>query len=223
MQNWQPQSQAPIYGQPVSPPPGGFPTVPHYGTVGYPVPPYMQYPSEARFTYASFWRRFVAISIDWLVCAAILVPAYIVQASIAAFNTGETNDVGLGNLIVVLFYSLPLVYHVCMTTRGGSLGYRAMSLRVTTAGGTRPSVSQALLRQYPLVILVAVQVVVTVGTMLFSSWQNSNAIGLGIALLGLFVLPPIVWFLGCLVSIFDSRNQALHDKIADTYAIQQRY
>lgn len=96
------------------------------------MPPPQTSGPRVRVVYASFWRRFWALVLD----AFFLV----IALSALALVTGGSSMDALGTLFVV-------VYMVGLTSEGGTLGKRALGLRVVTLDGQHPTVLAAFLRE----------------------------------------------------------------------------
>jgi uncharacterized RDD family membrane protein YckC len=199
--NWQP---------PVAPPPMWW------------VPPYMLPWSVPAYEYASFWRRLVA---SWLDSLILGIPLLIVSVMVSAATGFETETVPPGVYLVNLaIFVVPVAYHVVGTRRGGTPGYQALGLQVTNAAGQQPSLRQACLRQIFLIASMVVQVVYLIIGMASADTETITprmliAVFGGGAIVGLISL---IYTLGCLMVIWDDHKQALHDKIAGTYAIRKR-
>lgn len=225
MQNWQPNNQFPGYGS-QSGPSYGTPAFPPYMTPpgGYGAPNYMHYPAESRYEYAGFWRRFVACYIlDAIFVTLLVLPGYIVAATSSTFRTNNHDDSWGPWFALMNTYGIPLLYHTFFTVRGGTPGYRILGLRVTGYRGQPPNLVAAVLRQFPIAITLTISAIVQFGMTVNESWRDSNNLGLGFLLLGISGLAAVVWFFGCFTVIGDPHKQALHDKVANTYVIHQRY
>lgn len=156
----------------------------------------MSHASYESFIYAGFWRRFVAMVIDYIVLGVVIGALTVagfpllkfapegVQAAAAESTRINPNDAS-GFVVAVI----GLLYYTAMecSPLQATLGKLALSLRVTDLAGQRISFLRALGRN--------------AGK--FVSW---------------FILG-----IGYLMAAFTSRKQALHDIMASCVVVARRY
>ncbi|HQY30776.1 MAG TPA: RDD family protein [Thermomicrobiales bacterium] len=177
------------------------------------------------YSYASFWRRFVAACIlDPIIvglCWLVLWIAVVVLTSVGPATTPRTVDWSdwLHDLVL---YGFPFLYHVYGTTTGGTPGFRMLGLQVTLANGSKPDARASLIRQWAAAVGVAGQFLM----LLIADLNNSTCTGssfIGILWIGIIVIGAnLVWFFGCFVKIDDPHRQALDDRMAGTYVIHRQ-
>jgi uncharacterized RDD family membrane protein YckC len=94
-------------------------------------------------TLAGFWRRLVALIVDFLIIGIVASLVALVIAPLA--HTTTTG--GVGGIRATVEFILGLIYFGWLwSTRGQTLGYMAMSIRVTRSDGSGIGVGRALLR-----------------------------------------------------------------------------
>ena len=99
-------------------------------------------------------RRLLAFGVDYAVIAAYLIVLLVVGLTLTFGPSGEAWATALANpwrmhLLAFVTTVLPVTLYFAFTEsgpRGGSIGKRRLDLEVTTTEGTRPSLSQTLLR-----------------------------------------------------------------------------
>ena len=149
--------------------------------------------------YAGFWRRVGAALID----AAILVMPYILLAQKTVISDAHTSFVALQPApeMALLLAAIYWAYKVGMEASPwrGTLGKRAMRLRVTDERGRRLSVLRATARSW-------------------ITWAPMLAAVAGVAgdILGLLAL------ISCIVVALTPRKQGAHDLLARCLVVRER-
>lgn len=114
---------------------------------------------EVDFAITPFHKRFFAWAIDFV----IVVAYYIIGSRLLEAALGP--EWGSHHWLVVLYGLPPFLYHLVLeiTLNGQSVGKKAMGIKVITADGGQPSISQYLIRwlfrsvDFPIWIPFAVQ------------------------------------------------------------------
>ncbi|MGP8160343.1 MAG: RDD family protein [Candidatus Dormibacteria bacterium] len=217
--SWQPPSAPPPGGYTpppggYGPPPGGYGPPPGYPA--YPVAPYGSPGPGSGLVYASFGRRLGGYLIDILILGVISVVAFLIvfgstlspwfnqvsanaQAGLAApplppLPTGEVVAFG-----IVAFVFTVLYFGVLVGAWGGTLGQRAVGVRVV-----RQEDTSTLL---PLGRAVLRAIIWWGPALLYWSLVLRD-------LAGLVVLLALLWV------IWDPRNQGLHDKLGQALVVR---
>jgi uncharacterized RDD family membrane protein YckC len=132
---------------------------------------------------AGFWIRLVAYIIDALILGVVVVVMIGVFAAIAALS-GKTSDeelppevVVLGVLMLLAYVAAAFLYEVLLTAspRGGTLGKRALGLRVVRADGTQLSFGRSTAR-YLLKVLITPLVPFAIGYILAGFTKGKRAL-----------------------------------------------
>lgn len=182
------------------PPPAGYPQ----GWVPQPMPLPPPRP-------AGFGRRLLALLIDGGVAFIVLIVVSIaISGVIRSTNLGavERGEGGIGAALAiallqaVIYFGIP-AYMAIGWHRGGTLGMRALHLRVLTAEGHRLGAGRALLRTLGAVLVL-------LPALLALPTGNNGLVVLAAAALGLV---DILW------ASVDSRHRALHDLVAGTVVV----
>ena len=165
--------------------------------------------------YASFWSRVGAFLIDFVV----LLPLYIISM-LNVFNA----KIFAVNIILSLMIFL---YRPVMEWQyRATVGKLALGLWATNEAYGRMSFGQALARSvfYGLMFLISIYT----SYLLFSHPDfpyTDTFIGIGQlqqdAPQALNTIPTVLWFISVIWVALDSRNQALHDKLARTFVIEK--
>ncbi len=166
-------------------------------------------------TYASFWGRVGASLIDFVVLLPLFIISYL--------NLFNAKIFAVQAAIALLSYLYrPLLEWQYRAT----VGKMALKQWVTNERYERITLSQALVRSAPyLLVLLAglytnyllfrhadfayATTFMDLGRVQQDSQQGLNTIAM------------IVWIISCLWVAIDSRNQALHDKLARTFVIER--
>lgn len=131
------------------PPPSAPPSAPPYGR-----------PPTTGTRYAGFWIRFVAYIIDAILVNGITYGLLAATKPISCTTSdGTTCLPGTTTVSPVLYILLliPVVYYIGLWAVGGTLGQRALGLRVVSAQtGAKLGVARSLLRFVGYLISVAV-------------------------------------------------------------------
>ena len=202
----------PGYGAPPPPPPGAYPPPPGYapqyppsygapgqyppGGYGYSPPAYGVQPGPAPgLVYAGFWVRVGAAIIDAILLGIVVVIIFAVIVSSSRTTDAAGNTTATSGAIGAA-YGLALVvsflYQALLVGRlGATPGMRLLNMRIVSAlDGSQITYGRAVLR-----------------------WLAYSLF----AVLGFLVIPPII---NVLWVAFDSRKQALHDKLASTFVVR---
>jgi uncharacterized RDD family membrane protein YckC len=165
--------------------------------------------------YAGFWRRVGGEFVDYLI---LLLPLQAISNVAAQADAGGTIPVaGL-----VMPWLLGLVYYVVGNGSGGTLGKRAVSLRVVEEAGSAPGMSRAAVRaviQFGLRLLIGLVFLpaLVAGTSPGGSTVPAWAVLMGLVL-GMVIL--LLMALDYLWMLRDPRNQTLHDTLARTFVVR---
>ena len=160
-----PSAPAPGY-----PPPTGYPVAPGYAPPGYPP---AGYPApggpwgipQATTKYAGFWIRFVAYIIDGILCGIVVAIVIGVSGGITVTcpagtinpTTSCADGVVSYSPIVWIMYALIAVYFIVLWAVGGTLGQRALGIRVVDATSGKPiGIGRAIVRFVGYIISAAV-------------------------------------------------------------------
>jgi uncharacterized RDD family membrane protein YckC len=156
-----PQGGYPPQGQ--YPPQGGYPPQGQYPPQGaYAVPPQGQYGmpmAQSAMNYAGVGVRFVATLIDGVILGVVggifggIIGGIIGAAANAAANAGQDPNAavaGVSGLLVLLYLVLAVIvfgYYIVMEAKmGGTIGKKAMGLRIVREDGSPISWKEAILR-----------------------------------------------------------------------------
>jgi len=143
-------------------------------------------------TYAGFWIRFVAYLIDGFALSAIFAPIFFVFFAPAAGFASIAQDTDA----MLAFYA-------------GLSGFWLIEIviQVLYFAGMESSKYQATLGKMAVGIIVVD--------------ESGNRISMGRAIGRFFakILSGIIMMIGYIMAGFDSRKQALHDKLASTFVI----
>ncbi len=155
-------------------------------------------------TIAKPGKRIIARMIDWVVwMAAIFMGGVVIAATSDISIDGDSTTSGLVQLVVVIgFVALLAAYEVLMVAAvGGTIGKKALGLRVLTEEGTAVDFQTALLRFSPFIVLVLIQQIPIIGAI----GTIGTVLSATAALMMLFV---------------DSRVQVPWDKLAKTLVVE---
>jgi len=162
----------------------------------------------------TFWERFWALSID----GAILT--FILQfADFITFPAFSPNYV----ILEIVVSNIPYLYSVLMLGKyGQTLGKMIMKVKVVdNATENALTYSQSLMRELVPIVLVNTSIILNV--ILFSdiNFEDFKFSTLGYILI---FIPPGMLFIWSLLEIvtmlYNDKNRALHDKIAETVVIR---
>ena len=161
----------------------------------------------------TFWERFWAIAIDGFILNIVLqIPQFF---SFPFFSTS-------GIILAIVVSNLPYVYAVLMLGKyGQTIGKMIMKVKVVD-NTTEDSInySQSFMREVVPMVLVTTSIILNF--ILFSDidFENFKISTLGYILM-LFPSGMLaIWsILEIVTMLFDDKNRALHDKIADTVVI----
>jgi uncharacterized RDD family membrane protein YckC len=163
--------------------------------VGYGVPQTGALPAMA-----NFGQRLGAFIIDWLITAAMAIPAFIAlfagpteiePCTGSSFEPGQLCEVPTGGTIALFLILLlaafvgGVAYWGVMVGRGQTLGMKALTIRVADMNTGQP-----------------------IGT------------GRGIGRFFAMYLSSLVCYLGFLWMLWDDRSQTWHDKIVSTFVVE---
>jgi uncharacterized RDD family membrane protein YckC len=115
---------------------------------------------EVDFTIAPFAKRFFA----WIMDLVIIFAYYVIGNRLLRMAQGPSWEMQIWEL--VLFGLPPLFYHLLCETflNGQSIGKKAMNIKVISADGGQPSVSQYLIRWVFRMVDFPIWVFVTIAT-----------------------------------------------------------
>jgi uncharacterized RDD family membrane protein YckC len=142
--------------------------------------------------YAGFWRRAGAILID---LAITIVPLLVLWA-IVAFATDDAT----GQLVLALVSGC---YYWIGNSLGGTLGKRAVGIRVINAAGDAPGLGQGFLRAT------------------LPSWLSLLYVFLssgGVS--GIASILTLIQFLDIISVLWDANKQTMHDKMGGTFVVR---
>lgn len=181
------------------------------------------FPPQVRREYGSFWRRVVASWLDSLIQGVVAVAiglalfTYSASESFSAMPGFSSADSAF-NIVANL---LGLIFVIGFTSMGGTPGKRALGMRVTDIDGNNPGIAAAILRSCFPIMSFLVSVVWIVSNGGFKKGDSIDTlVATSLSVAGVSLLIEAIWFIGCLMVIWDDHNQALHDKIAGTYVIR---
>jgi uncharacterized RDD family membrane protein YckC len=142
--------------------------------------------------YAGFWIRFVAYFIDGLILSVVIAPIFFL------FFTPEVELAELANDMdaMIAFYS-----------GLSGLWFISFILTLLYFAGMQSSKYQATLGK----MIIGVIVIDEVG--------NRISMGRGVGRYFAKILSGMIFYIGFIMAGFDSRKQALHDKLASTFVI----
>lgn len=152
---------------------------------------------------SGWWRRVGATVIDGLLIGVIaLIPAalliFAVEGSFASFDNSslDTGDAIVGIAALAMMLVIPTIYYCWMmpATNGQTVGKQALGIRVVRENGEAMTAGFAFTRQ----ILVINMLFGVLGSFLY--------------------LPQLIDYLW---PLWDSKNQALHDKIVKSRVVRE--
>ena len=162
----------------------------------------------------TFWERFWAIAIDGFILNIIL--QILKVFSFPFFSTS-------GILLAIVVNNLPYLYAVLMLGKyGQTIGKMIMKVKVVD-NATEDSInySQSFIREVVPMVLVTTSIILNF--ILFSDidLENFKVSTLGYILIFFPSGMLAIWsILEIVTMLFDDKNRALHDKIADTVVIR---
>lgn len=149
-------------------------------------------PNPQHFLYAGFWRRFLALFIDSLILS--LVPSVVFSNSPFKFSSDEP---------FMVFNMIPLYYSFNLFG-----GIASFILNLIYYAALESSKYQATLGK----MAMGIKVIDTDGNRLTSQKAIVRYV--------CKIISAVILFIGYIMAAFDSKKQALHDKIADTYVVK---
>lgn len=167
--------------------------------------------------YDTFGARFWAINID----------GFILNILLQVFKLFSTTDSSVTSLLITTaILNIPYVYAVLMIGKyGQTIGKMIMKVKVVDKSTEDTiSYSQSFMREAVPIFLV--NTVILLNYILFSDvdLKTFNLSVLGNILLYLPTGMILIWsVLEIVTMLFDDKNRALHDKIADTVVIKSNY
>lgn len=171
------------------------------------------YNIDVEFEIPEFYKRFVALLIDWVLLYIYMRLA--IRILLASFSAGDLFDEdamhNLWGIYMLLTVPLLIYFPVMeLTMNGQSLGKRIMKLRIVHENGGRPNISQFMIRW--LLRETWFIMFMWMGVMYMASQQSSMAI---------FMLSiGFIYFLTELVLVVSSRKgQRLGDILAHTITV----
>jgi uncharacterized RDD family membrane protein YckC len=155
---------------------------------------------NAAVRYAGFWRRFIAMVLDWLIIGAVCTPLMFILGigmwSSASpmhgwhhYNYGDqTAFAGMMSSAWMIYIAGAWLYHALMesSTNQGTLGKMALGLRVTDLDGRRISFARATGRYFAKIVSY------------------------------------MTLMIGFIMAAFTSKKQALHDFMAGTLVLSKQ-
>ena len=162
----------------------------------------------------TFWKRFWAIVIDGFILNTVLQTLEFFSFSF--FSTS-------GILLDLVLSNLPYLYAVLMLGKyGQTIGKMIMKVKVVdNATEDNLSYSQSFMREIVPMVLVTTSIILNF--ILFSDvdFENFRVSTLGYILILFPSGMLVIWsILEIVTMLFDDKNRALHDKIADTVVIR---
>jgi uncharacterized RDD family membrane protein YckC len=162
----------------------------------------------------TFWKRFWAIVIDGFILNIVL--QVLEFFSISFFSTSAI-------LLDLVLSNLPYLYSVLMLGKyGQTIGKMIMKVKVVdNATEDNLSYSQSFMREIVPMVLVTTSIILNL--ILFSDvdFKNFKVSTLGYILILFPSGMLVIWStLEIVTMLFDDKNRALHDKIADTVVIR---
>lgn len=162
----------------------------------------------------TFWERFWAITIDGFILNLVLqIPGLF---AFPAFSTSAF-------LLEIVVCNIPYLYAVLMLGKyGQTVGKMIMKVKVVdNTTEDKISYSQSFMREIVPMVLVTTSIILYF--ILFSDidLENFKLSALGYVLILLPSAMLAIWsILEIVTMLFDSKNRALHDKVADTVVIR---
>ena len=115
---------------------------------------------EVDFAIPAFYKRMLA----WLIDFALMIAYYIIGSKLLMSTVGPL--LGSAEWVIILFLLPPFLYHLLceILLNGQSIGKKAMRIKVISADGGQPTISQYLIRwlfrpiDFPVWTLIAISV-----------------------------------------------------------------
>lgn len=163
--------------------------------------------------FVGFWKRFLAVILDFLV---LLIPAVIVYWSLGLLATSLHSEIP-----IILQYLLFIIFEIFMIVRyGGTPGKLILKMRIINTQGNYPNLKQALIRNVFQMINVVISMVMGVSSYDFTVISNSLSLWTEVASDLSIILAPIM-LADYLFIAFNQRKRALHDLMAGTYVVDK--
>jgi uncharacterized RDD family membrane protein YckC len=170
---------------------------------------------DVEFEIPEFYRRLVALLLDWVVLfiyfqiAGEIFKSYIRSGSI--FDSDHWSDVRW--VWMILFYMPPLIYHGLseILMRGQTIGKKIMGIRVVNENGGRASASQLLIRW--LLREIWFLIILIIGLQYEQSGNKVQSALLVIIVMGYFVTDIVL-------VVSSKKGQRLGDVLAKTILIR---
>jgi uncharacterized RDD family membrane protein YckC len=148
--------------------------------------------TASTLVYGGFWRRFVALLIDWIILAIVNFPIQIVLGMFFGTSLARATSAnvslafGFAGLYWLLSMTISVTYYTYfLSQKSATPGKMVMSLKVITATGGRISVGRAIARYFA------------------------------------HILSALILCIGYIMAAFDSQKRALHDHICSTRVIHE--
>lgn len=164
--------------------------------------------------YRTFWLRFFAGLIDGIV----FIPVGLLDAGIHYVVDDPAILVPWSVLVAFSF----LAYSIGLHARSGqTVGKRAMGIRVLSLDETPLTLRQAIRRDSPLLVLTAVQVLLSVGRLIRGGpvlFADSSTLS---TVEWLLASANLIWFcLELITTLTNRKRRALHDFIAGSVVVR---
>jgi uncharacterized RDD family membrane protein YckC len=161
-------------------------------------------PAAPEFRKAGFWRRSVALFIDWIILAIV--------GCLLGFFFGES-FLRMGGWERFIGFAIALLYFVPLNSRlggGQTVGKRALGIRVVSKTGEPLSVGRSFVRSFVLLLPFFVN-----GAPIPMAWLRAG---------GGLVFSEIVFGLGLaifyLIAFNAKTRQSLHDLVVGSYVVR---
>jgi uncharacterized RDD family membrane protein YckC len=145
--------------------------------------------------YAGFWIRFVAYFIDGMILSVFILPIFFLFFAPEVELAELANDMDA----MIAFYS-----------GLSGLWFISFILTLLYFAGMQSSKYQATLGK------------MIIGVIVIDEGGNRISMGRGVGRYFAKILSGLIFYLGYIMAGFDSKKQALHDKLASTYVIYNR-
>jgi uncharacterized RDD family membrane protein YckC len=170
---------------------------------------------DLEFEIPEFYRRFIALVLDWIVIiiyfkiADIIFRSFVYSGSI--WDSDHLSDVRW--VWLILYYMPPLIYHAVMEMafRGQTIGKMIMGIRVVNENGGRASISQLLIRW--LLREVWFLVILIISMQYEYSGEKTKSVLLLMMVLGYFITDIVL-------VVSSKKGQRLGDLLAKTILIR---
>ena len=170
---------------------------------------------QRQYEYGNAGKRVTAWFLDTLLIWIVLVAIGLAMSRESLINAAMKYSIdGEGASIAVM--ATLTAYVIVGNALGGTAGKRMVGMRTTNFQGENPGFSAAIIRSWPLVFMLLINLALALPVILGNRERNVNMDAIGYVA----VTIQVIWMLGCLLVFKDHHRQALHDKLAGTYVIR---